>query len=78
MTTKVEASIMGTTKSGASFTLTVRPGGSVYDGVPGFVAGVVGGPQDLLWRAMEEFALSDGLAYVRAHWDLVNGAWVAL
>lgn len=41
----------------------------------GFVVSVVGGPRDLLWRASEADALSDGAEYVRRHWSETPDGW---
>ena len=57
--------------------LTLRPCWS--GGQPGFMVGIEGGPQSLLWRATREIALRDGAAYVNEHYkfDPGLGIWRA-
>jgi hypothetical protein len=57
----------------AEITIVLRPG--THGGVPGYVASVEGGPQDLLWRATPEAARVDGEAYARASYERTPGGW---
>jgi hypothetical protein len=55
--------------------LTLRRGKSVWDGHPGYIVSVNGGPADLLFRLTEAAALEDGVAYVNRHWMLTEEGW---
>jgi hypothetical protein len=48
----------------------------VSAGVPGFMVGISGGPQHLLFRETESLARTDGAAYVARNYRRVLGAWV--
>jgi len=50
---------------------------AVRDGVPGYIVSVVGGPQDLLWRAEECWALRDGADHVARYWQQTPEGWKA-
>jgi hypothetical protein len=44
-------------------------------GVDGFMVGVAGGPQSLLWRETEALAREDGAVYVAKNYRRVLGTW---
>lgn len=58
-----------------TFQLSTRRAKNSYDDRIGYIVSVVGGPQDLLWRATEAAALEDGAAYVERHWTPTPSGW---